>query len=174
MPNQSWYAGRQCSCPLERDHAERLRPNIRRAMPLNILPATLQPRLLEHLDCLVDYGQVREKVVSLVQMQRSPDAMACSQVYSEEDEWTEQEAEGYTAEEEAVGLAALADVVCRRCNKKGHSARSCKLPPRAWKGGKSTGKGTRFMGSYGGKGGASPPGPPCPGCGKPGHAKEKC
>ena len=66
---------------LERDCAERLSPKIRRALLLNILPATLQPRLLEHLDRLVDYGEVREKVVSLVQMQRSPDAMGCSQVY---------------------------------------------------------------------------------------------
>ena len=56
---------------LERGHAEKVRPKIRRALLLNIQPATLQPRLLEHLDRLVDYGQVREKVVSVVQMQRN-------------------------------------------------------------------------------------------------------
>ena len=39
------------------------------------------------------------------------------------------EAEGYTEEEEAMDLAALADVVCRRCQKKGHVARNCKMPP---------------------------------------------
>ena len=43
----------------ECDHAERLSPKIRRALLLNILPATLQPRLLEHPDRLVDYGPVR-------------------------------------------------------------------------------------------------------------------
>ena len=102
----------------ERGHVERLGPKIRRALLLNTLPAPLQPRLLEHLDRLVDYGQVREKVVSLVQMQRSPDAMGCSQVYGEEEEEMVPGANGYTEEEEAMGLAALADVVCRRCNKK--------------------------------------------------------
>ena len=65
----------------------------------------------------MDYGQVREKVVYLVQMQQSPDAVDCSQVYGEEEEMVP-EAEGYTEEEEAMDLAALADVVCRRCNKK--------------------------------------------------------
>ena len=103
---------------LERDHAEKLSPKTRRALLLNILPSTLQPRILEHMDRLVDYGQVQEKVVSLVQMQRNPDAMDCSQVYGEEDEGTEEEAEGYTEEEAAMDLAALADIVCRRCNKK--------------------------------------------------------
>ena len=60
---------------LERDHEERLSPKIRRALLLNILPATLQSRLLEHLDRRVDYAQVREKVVSLVQSQKNPDAI---------------------------------------------------------------------------------------------------
>ena len=118
---------------LERDHEERLSPKIRRALLLNILPAALQSRLLEHLGRLVDYAQVREKVVSLVQTQRNPDAMDCSLVdggnQSVHDEEAAPEAEGYTDEEEAMDLAALADVVCRRCNKKGHFARNCKLPP---------------------------------------------
>ena len=48
---------------LERDHAEQLSPTIRRALLLNILPSALQPRILEHLDRLVDYAQVREKAV---------------------------------------------------------------------------------------------------------------
>ena len=120
---------------LERDHNEKLSPKIRRALLLNILPHALQSRLLEHLDRLLDYKQVREKIVSLVQSQRNPDAMDCSlldggsQPVQSEDEAIE--AEGYTEEEEAMDLAALADVVCRRCNKKGHVARNCKLHPPA-------------------------------------------
>ena len=49
---------------LERGHNEKFSPKIRRALLLNILPTALQPRLLEHLESLVDYAQVREKVVS--------------------------------------------------------------------------------------------------------------
>ena len=105
--------------------------------------------------------------------------MDCSQLDNgEEEEDAVPEAEGYTEEEEAMGLAALTDVFCRRCNKKGHFARNCKLPPPVWKGGKAGGKGTRFMTGYnpgkGGQGRAKPPGPPCPHCGKNGHGKEGC
>ena len=55
--------------------------------------------------------------------------MDTNMVYGEDDEAAEEAAEGYTEEEEAMDLAALADVVCRKCNKKGHFARSCKVPP---------------------------------------------
>ena len=69
-----------------------------------------------------------------------------------------------------MDLAALGGIVCRRCNKKGRFARRYKAPPPAFSpAGKSKGKRTRFMSTYGGKGGASPQGPQCPGCGKPGH-----
>ena len=63
---------------LEKDHNEKLSPQIRRALLLNILPNALQSRLLEHLDRLTDYKEVRDKIVSLVQSQRNPDAMDCS------------------------------------------------------------------------------------------------
>ena len=86
---------------LERDHAEKLSPKIRRALLLNILPSTLQSRILEHLDRLVDYAQVREKVVSLVHMQRNSDAMDTNIVYDDEDQ-AEEPSEGYTDEEEAM------------------------------------------------------------------------
>ena len=118
---------------LECDHNEMLSPKIRRALLLNILPTVLQSRLLEHLDRLLDYKQVREKIVSLVQSTRNPDAMGCSQLdrgsqpIDSDDE--EEVAEGYTEQEEAMDLAALADIVCRRCNKRGHFARNCKMAP---------------------------------------------
>ena len=160
---------------LERDHAGKLNPKIRRALLLNILPSALQSRILEHLDRLVDYAQVREKVVSLVQMQRDPDAMDTNMVYGNDEELAEEPTEGYTEEEEDMDLAALAEVVCRRWNKKGHFAWNCKTAPSAHSPkGKSKGNGTRFMSSYGGKGGSpTSSGPPCPGCEKPGRAKEK-
>lgn len=74
-----------------------------------------------------------------------------------------------------MDLAARTEVLCRRCNKKGHFARNCKAPPSSsGPTGKSRGKGARFMSSYGGEG-ASPSissATPCPGCGKLGHAKD--
>ena len=43
---------------LERGHAEALRPKMRRVLHLNILPESTQTCLFEHLDRLIDYGQV--------------------------------------------------------------------------------------------------------------------
>ena len=165
---------------LERDHSEKLSSKIRRALLLNILPKALQSRLLEHLDRLTDYAQFREKVVSLVQSQRNPDAMDCSlvdggfqSVPSEGDEIIE--AEGYSQEEEAMGLAALADIVYRRCQKKGRFARNCKMPPPRGQ----PQQRTRFMSNYSGpprpqSGGATGDKPTCPTCKKYGRSKEEC
>ena len=88
----------------------------------------------------------------------------------EEQETEEEPFENYSPEEEAMDLAALAEVVCHRCNKKRRLARNCRLPAKG-KGGKSGGKGgARFMQSYS-KGGA---GPLFPACNKPGHKPDTC
>ena len=80
---------------LERDHQEVLSPKVRRALLLNVLPATLQARIFEHLDRLTTYAQVREKVVSLVQVARGADDVdlshlncePCGQVQGWDDQW---------------------------------------------------------------------------------------
>ena len=167
---------------LERDHNEKLSPKIRRAFLLNILPASLQSRLMEHLDRLTDYKEVRHKIVSLVQSRAHPDAMDCSLLQGDGVQSVhpeEEEAEGYTGEEEAMDIAALADVVCRRCNKKGHFAHNCKMPPPRGPGGQFK---PRYTSNYSGPSSvnrpprSSPAGgkPTCPTCGKVGHAKEEC
>ena len=116
---------------MERDHAGKLSPNIRRALLIHILPASLQSRVFEHLDRLVDYSQVREKVVILVQGQKNPDAMDTSNVYEDEPRWTDEEEAAWIAEEEAMmDLANLALITCHRCKKKGHMARDCKSSPK--------------------------------------------
>ena len=50
---------------LERDHQEVLSPKIKRALLMNVLPSSVQTRVMEHLDRLKTYKEVRDKVVSL-------------------------------------------------------------------------------------------------------------
>ena len=50
---------------LEQDHEEKLNPKLRRAFMMNVLPSWMQGKVMEHLDRLKSYAEVREKVVSL-------------------------------------------------------------------------------------------------------------
>ena len=50
---------------LERDHQEVLSPKIKRALLMNVLPSSVQTRVMEHLDRLKTYKEVWHKVVSL-------------------------------------------------------------------------------------------------------------
>ena len=50
---------------LEQDHGESFSPKVRRALLMNVLPSWLYNKILEHLDRLKTYGEVREKIVSL-------------------------------------------------------------------------------------------------------------
>ena len=52
---------------LEQDHQEQLSPKLRRALLMNVVPSWMQNRIMEHLDRLKTYGEVREKVVALCQ-----------------------------------------------------------------------------------------------------------
>ena len=153
---------------MDRDHGEKFSPKMRRCLLLSIVPKALRDRLLEHLDRLVDYAQLREKIVSLVQVAPGSSPTDASNIEEQEEEGASEE---YSQEEEAMDLAALSEVVCHRCNKKGHFARNCKVP--SSKGSRKGGGkgGTRFMQSYG-KGGSTSN--LCPGCNKPGHTSDKC
>lgn len=57
---------------LEKDHKETLSDQIRRALLLDILLATIQPRAQEHLASLTIYEEAREKVISLFQVAKGP------------------------------------------------------------------------------------------------------
>ena len=71
---------------LDRDHNGKFNPNMRRCLLLSILPQALRDRFLERLDRLVDYAQLREKFVSLVQAPRGLHAMDANNVDEQEDE----------------------------------------------------------------------------------------
>ena len=45
---------------LHRDHKGNLSPKMRRALLMNILPTSIQSRMMEHLDRLKTYAEVRE------------------------------------------------------------------------------------------------------------------
>ena len=51
----------------ERDHKETLSPKVRRALLMNVLPAAMQGRIMERLDRLKTYAEVREKIITLCQ-----------------------------------------------------------------------------------------------------------
>ena len=50
---------------LARDHQEVLSEKIRRALLMNVLLASMQSRIMEHMDRLKTYKEVRDKVVAL-------------------------------------------------------------------------------------------------------------
>ena len=52
---------------LERDHRETLSPKVRRALLMNVLPAAMQGRIMERLDRLKTYAEVRQKTITLCQ-----------------------------------------------------------------------------------------------------------
>ena len=52
---------------LERGHKETLSPKVRRPLLVNVLPATMQSRIMERLDRLKTYAEVREKIITLCQ-----------------------------------------------------------------------------------------------------------
>ena len=52
---------------LERDHKETLSPKVRRALLMNLLPVSMQSRIMEHLGRLKTYAAVREKIIALCQ-----------------------------------------------------------------------------------------------------------
>lgn len=54
---------------LTSDHQIRLDPKLLRAFLMNILPKWMQDKVMEHLDRLLTYHEVREKAIALSQMQ---------------------------------------------------------------------------------------------------------
>ena len=50
---------------LTKDHGINLDPKLLRALLMNIMPKWMSDKILEHLDRLPLYGEVREKIISL-------------------------------------------------------------------------------------------------------------
>ena len=171
---------------LERDHQERFSEKIRRAFLMNVLPSTLQGKIMEHLDRLKTYKEVRDKVTSLCGAADDADIgnLDAQVPESPPDNWDGWWQDDVTfgwhepePAEEQVDVQALADMRCHVCGGMGHLARHCASPnPKGGgKGGKSGGKGSKGKGGgKGGKGGVKNPRLICATCGKAGHLKDRC
>ena len=144
---------------LQRDHHEDLSEKLKRAFLMNVLPTALQGRVMEHLDRLKTYKEVREKVVSLCNNLEETDigiledpsqllAGGFDSTGEEENQddwngWWMDENQGWHAPEPEVDIQGLADMKCYNCGGVGHAARNCPSPPAPGKGGRHWVKGER-------------------------------
>ena len=145
---------------LEREHQEVLSPINKRAFLMNVLPPTIQTRIMEHLDRLKTYKEVRDKVVSLchniddadignIDDTNQPSSQDLWEGWWQDDNfgWREPEpAEYVSLAGGPADIQGLADMKCHVCGGMGHLARSCPTPNP-----KGGGKGGKGGGGKGGK-----------------------
>ena len=110
---------------LEKDHKEKLSDKIKRALLFNILPATIQSRVYEHLDRLTTYDKVRGKVISLVQVAKGPGDVDCGSLNVDADEQWPDYTNWWPDKEETDIGAFTPETQCFRCGGKGHISTTC-------------------------------------------------
>ena len=160
---------------------------------MNVLPPPIQTRIMEHLDRLKTYKEVRDKVVSLchniddadignIDDANQPSSQDLWEGWWQDDNfgWREPEpAEDLSLAGGSADIQGLADMKCHVCGGMGHLARNCPTPNP-----KGSGKGGKGGGCKGGKGGPNGGGKGgkgvrnsnllCTTCGKLGHLKDRC
>ena len=140
---------------LERDHQEQFSPKIKRALLMNVLPTSVQTRIMEHLDRLKTYKEVREKIVTLCHNVDDADIGNVDANDAPQDQWEGwwqddnfgwREPEAPPAED--PDIQGLADMRCHVSGGLGHMARHCATPNP-----KGGGKGGKAGPGKGGKAG---------------------
>ena len=155
---------------------------------MNVLPSSVQTRVMEHLDRLKTYKEVRDKVVSLCHNADDADIGNVDDANDPSPDswegWWQDENFGWREPEvqpaDDPDIQGLADMRCHVCGGMGHMARNCPTPNP-----KGGGKGVKAGPGKGMK--AGPKGGPkglgkgvrnanllCTTCNKVGHVKDRC
>jgi hypothetical protein len=104
---------------LERDHGEKMSDKIKMALMVQMLPDDIQRTIIQHMDRMENYRQVKDKLIGLVQSSatlKDDDAMDVDNLADER--WDE-----YECETNALGKGSGSG--CFRCGGLGHQACQC-------------------------------------------------
>jgi hypothetical protein len=134
---------------LEKDHNEKLSPNMKKAVLLSMLPSDLQDMIYQNTNAEQSYEEIRDKVKVVVNNRLARNDKHGSPMDI-----------GEVAKDDDEGIYAMGKGACNTCGEHGHWSREC---PKG--GGKGKGKDGKGKGVFNGQ---------CWVCGEFGHSSRFC